>query len=145
MFLYFTHLFYSLIPFIFLSLVIIFFLVPVLFLSFDFFFSRLHTVPKWTHPIMYSVVHFSYNSVQCKPNEHAVPYSADRGSGVDFLTVSGFLGESGTLVKTKELAVRSQIINILCPLPTPLAHTHSVIYINPNQICLKSIFKRYAW
>ena len=63
---------------------------------------------------MYSVVHFSYNSVQCKPNEHAVPYSADRGSGVDFLTVSGFLGESGTLVKTKELAVRSQIINILC-------------------------------
>ena len=62
---------------------------------------------------MYSVVHFSYNSVQCKPNEHAVPYSADRGSGVDFLTVSGFLGESGTLVKTKELAVRSQIINIL--------------------------------
>ena len=113
MFLYFTHLFYSLIPFIFLSLVIIFFLVPVLFLSFDLFFSRLHTVPKWTHPIMYSVVHFSYNSVQCKPNEHAVPYSADRGSGVDFLTVSGFLGESGTLVKTKELAVRSQIINIL--------------------------------
>ena len=62
---------------------------------------------------MYSVVHFSYNSVQCKPNEHAVPYSADRGSGVDFFTVSGFLGESGTLVKTKELAVRSQIINIL--------------------------------
>ena len=39
--------------------------------------------------------------------------TADRGSGVDFLTVSAFLGESGTLVKTKEHAVRSQIINIL--------------------------------
>ena len=52
-------------------------------------------------------------SVQCKPNEHAVPYSADRGSGGDFFTVSGFLWKRGTLWKTKELAVRSQIINIL--------------------------------
>ena len=58
-------------------------------------------------------------SVQCKPNEHAVPYSADRGSGGDFFTVSGFLWKRGTLWKTKELAVRSQIIHILwyihCP------------------------------
>ena len=62
-----------------------------------------------TDSVQYSVVHFSYtgNSVQCKPNEHIVPYSANRGSGIVFFTASGFFGKSGTLLQTTGGAVRS--------------------------------------
>ena len=62
-------------------------------------------------------VHLTQNSVQCKPNTKIVHHSANRGSGVVFLLASGFLQQKTDVVMTKEAAVNSFPINILCIQP----------------------------
>ena len=54
-----------------------------------------------------------YKRTLTPPTKKIILNTADRSSGVVFLSVSGLLGKSGTLVKTKGAAVHSQMIHIL--------------------------------
>ena len=79
--------------------------------------------------------HFTYNYVHCKPNAPIDPYSADRGSGVVFSIASGFLRQKTDLVKTKEVAVTSVLINILCLSPSKLKSFRNMHVYTVLKVC----------